>query len=231
MAPAYPQVIVSQRTLLQLQIAYVQALQNVWTNAIALQNSMMSGALQGPGPRTSPATVLNLPSGAGAQEESTAETPCLVALRGKWSQAGCTRCLPNDQLSLYRVDASSGVFKGRFNLGTKCSDRSARQFKARHLDRCQRRRCDLRDVYVVEANDRDVVRDPKTLAIKRVQHTNRSHIIRTDHRSGRFLRLQQSVHGSNSALEGMIAFDDRFGHAGETALLNGTAERLNARMG
>ena len=38
MASAYPQVLFSQRTLLQLQIAYLHALDAVWSSAVTLQN-------------------------------------------------------------------------------------------------------------------------------------------------------------------------------------------------
>lgn len=68
MAQAYPQVLVSQRTLFQVQIGYLTALHEVWRNAIALQNYNLSGGLETPmsnGPST---TVINLPNSSGAQE-------------------------------------------------------------------------------------------------------------------------------------------------------------------
>lgn len=48
MGAAYPQVLVSQRTLFQLQVGYTQALEKVWTNAIALQNYGLSSGLSAP---------------------------------------------------------------------------------------------------------------------------------------------------------------------------------------
>jgi outer membrane protein, heavy metal efflux system len=48
MGAAYPQVLVSQRTLFQLQVGYILALENVWTNAIALQNYTLSSGLDAP---------------------------------------------------------------------------------------------------------------------------------------------------------------------------------------
>jgi cobalt-zinc-cadmium efflux system outer membrane protein len=48
MGAAYPQVLVSQRTLFQLQVGYIRALENVWTNAIALQNYTLSAGLGAP---------------------------------------------------------------------------------------------------------------------------------------------------------------------------------------
>jgi cobalt-zinc-cadmium efflux system outer membrane protein len=48
MAMAYPQVLVSQRTLFQLQIGYLTALHEVWTNAVALQNYTLTGGLDAP---------------------------------------------------------------------------------------------------------------------------------------------------------------------------------------
>jgi outer membrane protein, heavy metal efflux system len=48
MGAAYPQVLVSQRTLFQLQVGYIRALENVWMNAIALQNYTLSAGLGAP---------------------------------------------------------------------------------------------------------------------------------------------------------------------------------------
>lgn len=68
MAQAYPQVLVSQRTLFQLQIGYLAALHDVWRNTIALQNYTLSGALHAPMSSGSQSTTINLPNGGGAQE-------------------------------------------------------------------------------------------------------------------------------------------------------------------
>jgi cobalt-zinc-cadmium efflux system outer membrane protein len=62
---AYPQVIVSQRTLFQLQVAYIRVLQDLWHNAIALQNFTLSGALESPRSSGTSSTSINLPSAAG----------------------------------------------------------------------------------------------------------------------------------------------------------------------
>ena len=62
MAMAYPQVLVSQRTLFQLQIGYLNALHQVWTNAVSLQNFNLSGGLDAPGSTGSPSTSINLPA-------------------------------------------------------------------------------------------------------------------------------------------------------------------------
>ena len=48
MAAAYPQVLVSQRTLFQLRIEYIHALGNAWQSAILLQHGLLSGGLQAP---------------------------------------------------------------------------------------------------------------------------------------------------------------------------------------
>ncbi len=48
MASAYPQVIVSQRTLFQLRVAYVDVLADLWKRAIALQNYALSDGLTRP---------------------------------------------------------------------------------------------------------------------------------------------------------------------------------------
>ncbi len=68
MAQAYPQVLVSQRTLFQLRVSYVMALHEEWHNAIALQNYMLSGGLHAPVSSDTPSTTINLPNAGGAQE-------------------------------------------------------------------------------------------------------------------------------------------------------------------
>jgi cobalt-zinc-cadmium efflux system outer membrane protein len=70
MGAAYPQVIVSQRTLFQLQVAYINALQQVWMTAVALQNYTLSNGLGAPMGSGTYSTTINLPSstgGGGAQ--------------------------------------------------------------------------------------------------------------------------------------------------------------------
>ncbi len=68
MAQAYPQVLVSQRTLFQLQISYLTALHDVWRSAIALQNYTLSGGLQTPMSSGSSTTTINLPNAGGSPE-------------------------------------------------------------------------------------------------------------------------------------------------------------------
>jgi len=69
MAMAYPQVLVSQRTLFELQIGYLTALHDVWTNVIALQNYTLTGGLDAPMSTGSSSTSINLPnSSAGSPE-------------------------------------------------------------------------------------------------------------------------------------------------------------------
>ena len=68
MAQAYPQVLVSQRTLFQLQISYLVALHEVWRSAIALQNYTLTGGLDTPMSSGSSTTTINLPNTGGAPE-------------------------------------------------------------------------------------------------------------------------------------------------------------------
>ncbi len=68
MAQAYPQVLVSQRTLFQLQISYLMALHDVWRSAIALQNYTLTGGLDTPLSSGSSTTSINLPNTGGAPE-------------------------------------------------------------------------------------------------------------------------------------------------------------------
>jgi len=48
MAQAYPQVIVSQRTLFELEVHYIDSLNRIWQNAISLQNYTLQGGLETP---------------------------------------------------------------------------------------------------------------------------------------------------------------------------------------
>jgi len=63
MAAAYPEVIISQRTLFQLQESYVQALAGLWTSAVQLQNYLLVDGLTAPRVTTSTSTQGNLPTG------------------------------------------------------------------------------------------------------------------------------------------------------------------------
>jgi outer membrane protein, heavy metal efflux system len=48
MAGAYPQVLISQRTLFQLEAEYVQALENAWQSALVIQGFGLMDGLSGP---------------------------------------------------------------------------------------------------------------------------------------------------------------------------------------
>jgi outer membrane protein, heavy metal efflux system len=65
MGAAYPQVLVSQRTLFQIQVGYIRALENVWVNAIALQNYTLSSGLSAPSLSGIYSTTLNPPNSTG----------------------------------------------------------------------------------------------------------------------------------------------------------------------
>ncbi len=65
MGAAYPQVLVSQRTYFQLQIGYINVLQELWRDAIALQNYTLTDGLMAPTPFGTSSTTLNLPNASG----------------------------------------------------------------------------------------------------------------------------------------------------------------------
>jgi cobalt-zinc-cadmium efflux system outer membrane protein len=50
MGAAYPEVIVSQRTVFQLQVSYINVLGDLWNNAIMLQNYLLADGLAAPQP-------------------------------------------------------------------------------------------------------------------------------------------------------------------------------------
>ena len=65
MAAAYPQVLIAQRTLFQLQTDYVTALANLWANSIALKGFLLTDGLESPsraGEMDRPVRELNVPS-------------------------------------------------------------------------------------------------------------------------------------------------------------------------
>ena len=66
MAGAYPQVLISQRTLFQLQAEYVQALGNAWQSALAIRGFGLMDGLSEP---------VNPIGGTGAYEARPAMVP------------------------------------------------------------------------------------------------------------------------------------------------------------
>lgn len=70
MTAAYPQVLISQRTLFQLRTDYIAALESVWVNSVALRGFMLTDALEAPassGEIDRAVRETNLPTGTGAQ--------------------------------------------------------------------------------------------------------------------------------------------------------------------
>jgi len=65
MAAAYPQVLIAQRTLFQLQTDYITALDNLWANSIALKGFLLTDGLEAPtraGEMDRPVRELDIPS-------------------------------------------------------------------------------------------------------------------------------------------------------------------------
>ena len=63
-AAAYPQVLIAQRTLFQLEDSYIAALENVWINAVTLQGLLLTDSLDPPatpGELDRPVREINLP--------------------------------------------------------------------------------------------------------------------------------------------------------------------------
>ena len=72
MTAAYPQVLVSQRTLFQLQTDYVAALENLWTNSVAIKGFMLSDGLEAPsraGEMDRSIREINVPSSSATMRE------------------------------------------------------------------------------------------------------------------------------------------------------------------
>ena len=65
MAAAYPQVLISQRTLFQLQADYVSALSNLWTSYVALKGFLLTDGLEAPATPSEaqrPVREINMPA-------------------------------------------------------------------------------------------------------------------------------------------------------------------------
>ncbi len=69
MGAAYPEVLVSQRTWFQLQVSYIETLDHLWSNAIALQNFTLTDGLGAPMPSGASSTTVNLPNGGARSAE------------------------------------------------------------------------------------------------------------------------------------------------------------------
>ncbi len=66
MAAAYPQVLIAQRTLFQLRVDYISALENLWVSTVALKGFLLTDGLESPTPATEidrPVRETNLPTG------------------------------------------------------------------------------------------------------------------------------------------------------------------------
>ena len=63
MAAAYPEVIISQRMLFQLQERYVQTMAELWTTAVQLQNYLLVDGLSAPPTPPGINRQINLPTG------------------------------------------------------------------------------------------------------------------------------------------------------------------------
>src|SRR5438309_458573 len=64
MAAAYPQVLIAQRTLMQLEVSYVTALENLATSSLSLQSYLLTDGLEAPsqpGGMDKPVREINLP--------------------------------------------------------------------------------------------------------------------------------------------------------------------------
>jgi outer membrane protein, heavy metal efflux system len=68
MAAAYPEVIVSQRTLFQLENSYARTLGELWNTAIQLRSYLLTDGMTPPRPSGNTSTQINLPTGSGGTD-------------------------------------------------------------------------------------------------------------------------------------------------------------------
>ena len=72
MAAAYPQVLIAQRTLMQLEVSYINALENFATSSLALQSYLLTDGLEAPSQPVGidqPVREVNLPVQMGASPQ------------------------------------------------------------------------------------------------------------------------------------------------------------------
>jgi cobalt-zinc-cadmium efflux system outer membrane protein len=72
MAATYPQVLIAQRTLMQLEVSYITALENFATSSLSLQSYMLTDGLEAPsqpGGIDQPVREVNIPFGMGASPQ------------------------------------------------------------------------------------------------------------------------------------------------------------------
>lgn len=67
MAAAYPEVIVSQRTLFQLEESYARTLGELWNTAVLLQNYLLADGVSSSQSAANATTQVNLPTGGGVE--------------------------------------------------------------------------------------------------------------------------------------------------------------------
>jgi outer membrane protein, heavy metal efflux system len=72
MAAAYPQVLIAQRTLMQLEVSYITALENFATSSLSLQSYLLTDGLEAPSPPggvDQPVREVNIPFQMGASPQ------------------------------------------------------------------------------------------------------------------------------------------------------------------
>ena len=72
MAAAYPQVLIAQRTLMQLEVSHINALENFATSSLSLQSYLLTdglGAPSQPGGIDQPVREVNIPFQVGASPQ------------------------------------------------------------------------------------------------------------------------------------------------------------------
>jgi outer membrane protein, heavy metal efflux system len=72
MAAAYPQVLIAQRTLMQLEASYVNALESFATSSLSLESYLLTDGLEAPaqpGGIDQPVREVNLPMQLGASPQ------------------------------------------------------------------------------------------------------------------------------------------------------------------
>jgi len=71
-AAAYPQVLIAQRTLMQLEVSYITALENFATSSLSLQSYLLTDGLEAPsqpGGIDQPVREVNIPFQMGASPQ------------------------------------------------------------------------------------------------------------------------------------------------------------------
>ena len=116
-------------------------------------------------------------------------------------------------------------------MSAQCCEGGTRQAEAGHPDGGERWDSDLGDVDVIEANDGDIVGYAEAGAVKLMEHADGCHVVGAHDGCWAGIGGEELLHSCNTALEGVVPFDEPFGMRRDAALFERIGEGGNAGLG